>query len=126
MKTKNFKLLEFTYSSDAQILGIDNAPPLEIMENLKYTMEKMQELRDKLNLPIIVTSGYRCPKLNKFVNGAKNSDHLTGLGVDFYVSGYSFDEQKCLSEILKKSKDVRYVKFYQKTGHIHVSWKKNQ
>ena len=43
---------------------------------------KLQQLRDTINKPIKVTSGYRCPIENKKVGGAKNSAHLLGEGVD--------------------------------------------
>ena len=34
---------------------------------------------------MIITSGYRCKKLNELVNGAKNSPHLRGCAADFIV-----------------------------------------
>ncbi len=45
---------------------------------------KLQQLRDTINKPIKVTSGYRCPVENKKVGGAKNSAHLLGEGADIY------------------------------------------
>jgi len=43
------------------------------------------------NKPLVITSGYRPPKINKAIGGASNSEHLysgPGVGaVDFYVQG---------------------------------------
>ncbi|MEL6605349.1 MAG: D-Ala-D-Ala carboxypeptidase family metallohydrolase [Cyanobacteria bacterium J06614_10] len=39
--------------------------------------------------PIKVTSGYRDPKTNRRVNGARSSRHMAGDAVDFYVEGMS-------------------------------------
>ncbi len=45
----------------------------------------IQTLRDKIARPIIVTSGYRCVRHNKEVEGVENSYHLQGLAVDIAV-----------------------------------------
>jgi hypothetical protein len=37
--------------------------------------------------PIIITSGYRSPELNKKVGGSPTSNHLTGCAVDISVAG---------------------------------------
>ena len=37
--------------------------------------------------PIIITSGYRSPELNKKVGGAPTSNHLTGCAMDIRVAG---------------------------------------
>jgi len=45
---------------------------------------KLQELRDLINKPIIVTSGYRCQQYNKSIGGYANSPHCEGLAADIY------------------------------------------
>lgn len=53
----------------------------------------LQKLRDFIlqktgkTHPIIITSGYRCPKHNKKEGGASNSAHLEGKAIDFFVRG---------------------------------------
>ena len=43
---------------------------------------KLQELRDIINKPIHITSGYRCKRENKKVGGSVHSAHLLGEGAD--------------------------------------------
>jgi len=38
--------------------------------------------REYYGRPVIVSSGYRCKKLNDKVGGVKNSAHLTGCAAD--------------------------------------------
>jgi hypothetical protein len=51
---------------------------------------RLEEVRQRLgNRPIMITSWYRPPAVNRAVGGASQSRHLTGDGVDFQVSGLS-------------------------------------
>ena len=43
--------------------------------------------KDTSEAPIIITSGYRSPELNKKVGGSPTSNHLTGCAVDIRVAG---------------------------------------
>jgi GH24 family phage-related lysozyme (muramidase) len=51
----------------------------------------MERVRSRFGKPVIITSGYRPPAINRSVGGASNSEHLfnaPGVGaVDFYVDG---------------------------------------
>ena len=51
---------------------------------------KLDHLRHELgDVPIIITSGYRCPRHNKGCGGANRSYHMKGLAVDIKVEHYS-------------------------------------
>jgi len=47
----------------------------------------LQKLRDDVNFPIKISSGYRCPTWNKSVGGHPNSSHMEGLAIDILCSG---------------------------------------
>ena len=82
--SKNLTLAECVKSTTASRLGIDNTPDDEwIIENLRAIAEHVfQPLRDGLGVPIYVSSGYRCPELNRAIGGAKRSQHMEGRALD--------------------------------------------
>ena len=81
--TEHFTLEELTHSNTADRLHIDNKPNKKQISELKRLCETVLEpIRIKYNQPIIVTSGYRCPKLNAAINGASNSQHVTCTAAD--------------------------------------------
>lgn len=81
--SKNFSLEEMTASSTAKLKKIDNTPSPEILANLKkLCVEVLQPIRDKYGFPILVSSGYRSPELNKAVGGVSSSQHLKGEACD--------------------------------------------
>ena len=90
--TPHFKLREFTESATAKKHGIDNRPTPEVVENLKRLCQHtLEPLREKLGLPIIITSGYRNKELNEIiVHASRKSQHMSGQAADFWVSGFKF------------------------------------
>ena len=76
------KLKHLLYSRTAKKEGIDNTPQEKfIIVNLKHTLKQVQAIQKKFR-NVYVSSGYRCPSLNKAVGGDKNSAHMTGQAVD--------------------------------------------
>lgn len=51
-------------------------------------MNRLQRIRDKMGVPLPVSSAYRCPEYNDKVSSTgKNGPHTTGRAVDIAVSG---------------------------------------
>ncbi len=48
-------------------------------------LAKLMELRNTLERPVYITSGYRCPRYNQKVGGVANSYHLIGLAADIAI-----------------------------------------
>lgn len=100
---KYFTITELTRSSTAKRLGISNTPTKEVKENLIALGENILDpLREAWGAPIIVTSGYRCAKLNKAIGGAKNSQHMYGQAADIRtVSDKREDNMKLLRKLIE-------------------------
>lgn len=83
----HFSLEELTASSKAKALKIDNTPSPEILENLKALALALEMIRSVCGKPLKISSGYRCPALNKAVGGASSSQHVNGYAADFTADG---------------------------------------
>lgn len=80
---KHFTIAEFVRSETADRKGIDNRLPKELLPNVRALVDKVLDpLREAYGKPIIVTSGYRCPALNKVVGGSATSQHMSGQAAD--------------------------------------------
>ena len=113
---------EMLHSQTAEKLNIKNVPNYPIViENLEHTIEQLDELRRLYGHPIIITSGYRCPALNKAVGGKPNSQHVKGQAADlkydpellqFIIKNFHYDQ--LIEETSKRSK------------WIHISFNKEK
>ena len=121
LETKNFKKEEWFKTNT----GLDNTPKLGILTCLIYTATKMQKIRDAINLPIDITSGYRTPEVNKAVKGSLSSRHMQGLACDFYIIGKDIEEGgKIVANACKKNK-ISFDKILIEKGCIHIQFNLN-
>lgn len=98
---KYFTIKELCKSSTAIEKKIDNTPNPEIVNNLENLVEHILDpLRERYGKPIHVNSGYRCPALNKAVNGSKTSHHMTGLAAD--ITAGSSAKNKILFDLAQE------------------------
>lgn len=118
--SKYFTLEEMTYSDAAIRKSIDNMPTGKTLENLKYTMTKMDEVRELLGKPIRVSSGYRGIKLNKIIGGSNTSAHTLGYAVDF--TSKDFGGPLAVCEAIMKSNLVFDQLIWEFDSWIHISF----
>lgn len=123
IKSDFFTLEEFTRSSTAQRLKIDNTPSDEVVRNIQYGVQMVLDpLRRIIRSPIIITSGFRCSALNKAVGGVANSWHTKGNAADIRISDE--EEAKEIFQALQTLPEVDTVLFEHSTTAIwmHVQW----
>lgn len=92
--SKYFRLEEFLTSSKAKEKKIENIPSWEIVEHLKELAEFLDDIREAWGSAIAITSGYRCPSLNKAVGGVDTSLHLKGYAADLQPKNGKMKEFK--------------------------------
>jgi len=120
--SKHFELWEFEQSQTATRLKIYNGANPDAINNLKRLCRLLEKIRTLVGKPIIISSGFRSPQLNRAVGGAVNSQHQYGLAADFNVPGYSIAE---VIYIIKESglKYDQLINVFGSTGNgwVHIS-----
>ena len=122
---KYFSIKELCKSNTAIKNKIDNHPTPEIEKNLTILIEHcLDPIREKFGKPITVTSGYRCEKLNKLVEGKPNSQHLKGQAAD--LVGDTNTKTKEIFEIAKQLGNFDQLLFEKNSKGsiwVHISYK---
>lgn len=127
IKSEFFTLRELIKSTTASKYHIDNSPSGDIVQNLQYGVNMVLDpLRRLYGKPIIITSGFRCPELNKRVGGVTNSWHTQGNAADIHVA--SLAEANKIFSNLQKIPSVDTALFEHSTSGqwLHVQWNMNK
>jgi putative chitinase len=115
----HFSLEEFTLSSKALSMGVENTPTPEHLENLKRLAARMEEVRALFDRAIEITSGYRNPVINAAVGGVPTSAHALGHAADFHVDGlHDLDTAK---RIRDSALDFDQL-IYEKNRCVHIGF----
>ena len=126
---KYFTLHELTKSATAKRLGFNNTPTPKIIDSLQaLATNVLDPIRLAWGRPVVVNSGYRCPRLNTLVGGAKNSQHLYGQAADIRTVSDHPDDNMALLRCIIESKvpfDKLIAEFVDDKGRpdwIHISF----
>lgn len=123
--TEHFTLSELTQSQTASRLGMDNFPPPGVMEALKRTAQGLEQVRALVGAPILVSSGYRSPYVNRKVGGAATSQHTKGEAADITTPACTPDVLMARIRASVIAYDQLILEFFNKatgTGWVHISF----
>ena len=121
-----FTISELISSATALREGIDNRPPTCAYHLLHVLVDQLLDpIRKAWGAPIMVTSGYRCPRLNELVGGVTHSHHILGCAADI-ITGNKADHRR-LFNLIRQMKDEGRIRFTQLIWEgdgrwIHVSY----
>ena len=122
----HFTMSELLHSDIAEKYNIYNVPDKEHLDNLLILIcECLEPIRLYINKPMIISSGYRNPRLNAhpLIGGATNSQHCTGQAVDFTIKGMT---PKQIIEKIKAS-GVEYDQLINEHNiWVHISYNKGK
>ncbi len=122
-----FKFIEMVKSARADEFNIDNFPKdFDIIDNIIFTMECLDKIRDEYGLPLYISSGYRCPELNKKVGGKATSQHLKGQAADINLG--SIEKNRAFFNWVSCNKDkIDFDQLLDEYGYqwVHISFRKD-
>lgn len=117
--TEHFTLEELTTSDYAVRHGIANVPSEQIVTSLRVLASGLEQVRALLGHPMVVSSGYRCPMLNRAVGGSTTSDHMIGLAADFVCPGFGTPLE--IARAIEAS-DIAFGQLIQEGTWVHISF----
>lgn len=127
---KYFTLSEFFRSSTAAKSSIKNEPSPDeratIVRNINLLVDNVLDpVRDMVDAPIIITSGYRCPQVNRLAGGVDNSQHMSGCAADFHVKGFTPSMMYDVFLYIFNTLEYDQLIYYRSKNFIHVSYVPN-
>ena len=127
---KYFTFRELMHSNVALSNDIANDPPrgeeAKIYLNLKILVDNLLDpIRERFAVPMIITSGYRCERVNKLVGGVDNSQHMKGKAVDFCFASFSRKDMVAAFFEIAEEFDFDQLIYYKKKGIIHISYNRD-
>lgn len=122
----DFTMSELLKSDVAAKYNISNIPDKQSLDNMLILIcECLQPIRNYIDRPMNISSGYRSPRLNghPLINGSQTSQHLTGQAVDFTIKGMT---PKQIIEKVKGS-GVEYDQLINEHNiWVHISYNKGK
>jgi zinc D-Ala-D-Ala carboxypeptidase len=121
--TEHFTLEEFTRSQRGARRGIKNVPNTSQIHSMtSLCLLILERIRDITEMPISISSGYRCPALNRLVGGSRGSQHMKGEAADIYINGIT---PKWLFDTIRKTDlpfDQLILENPDADGWVHISY----
>lgn len=91
--------------------------------NLEKLVDNLLDpIRERFATPVIITSGYRCKRLNELVKGVEDSQHREGKAADFYFAGFTPKEMTQAFFEIEDSFDFDQLIYYRRRHFIHISY----
>lgn len=128
---KYFTFRELMHSNVALHNDFINEPPRPEMAKVYFNLvvlvdNLLDPIRERFAVPMIITSGYRCERLNKLVYGVDNSQHMKGEAVDFCFAGFTKKEMIAAFYEIAEEFNFDQLIYYKKTGIIHASYSREK
>lgn len=119
-----FTYNELTASETARKYGIDNTPTEEIKRNMNELVYALLDpIRKQWGSGVMVTSGYRCPKVNSLVGGSSTSAHKYGYAADLVPVNGKLKEFKRFVYMWLINNDITFDQMIDEGSWLHIGLK---
>lgn len=119
----HFTLEELTHSQAAARHDIDNRPPESALTNMRdFLCPGLEQVRELLGHPLLISSGYRSQRLNASIGGSATSQHMFGLAADFTCPAYG--TPLAIAHAIKQSGIEFDQLLYEFDSWVHISFVK--
>jgi zinc D-Ala-D-Ala carboxypeptidase len=119
--SEHFTLIEMIRSEYAARMGITNNPSASEIEQLRLLcVEVLEPVRSKVGSPVIITSGFRCPEVNKGIGGSPTSQHVKGQAADGHIPHLGIKET-VIKIIKARILFDQLIYEFGETGWFHIS-----
>lgn len=118
----SFWLSEFLHSDAAVRKGIDNTPAAMHLANIRNVLAPgMQRVRECLGAPVLISSGYRSPMLNRAIGGSATSQHCEGLAADFRAPAFG-SPREVAQRLVAHAAALRFDQLIHEGAWVHISF----
>ncbi len=115
-------MAEMTFSARAVRDKINNTPGEIEKKNLAILINNLlNPVRQAWGAPLIVTSGYRSPVLNRAVGGVKTSHHLKGMAADLVTKKNTPEANRKLYNFIK-TLPLKWTQLIWETNKQGATW----
>jgi hypothetical protein len=118
--SSHLTLVEFTHSDTAARFCIDNSLPENLLEAAIQTGVMLERIRKVLGTPMLISSGYRCPELNKVIGSGPASDHPKAAALDFKAPRFGTPLAIC-KVLLPRMKELGIGQMIYEHSWVHIS-----
>lgn len=125
MLSDHVSVAEFERSATALRHGIPNVMKPHHKSNAERLCRRaLDPIRKHYKSPIIITSGYRGPILNRLVRGSSNSQHCLGEAGDFYIVGVPVTQ--VFNDVKSGKIEIEYDQLIHEGTWIHLSYRQGR
>lgn len=81
--TPHFNFDELVYTSNAELKELNRKRAVLIQDHIYKLALFAEQVRAILDVPMVITSAFRCQELNEAVGGSSTSQHANAQAIDF-------------------------------------------
>lgn len=119
--TPHFSLSELATTNNKEFKEKNLAAAKKQLGKMYMLAGFAERVREIVGLPLIITSGYRCPGLNKAVGGSSTSQHKLCEAIDFKAKGMTDEQVACKLAASDLKFNQLIIESNGKSEWVHIS-----